>query len=329
MKFNLLIAVGTVAIAASTAVSAQEYKWDMPNTFGRTSSDGVADVLFGELVKEKTGGRIEITHHFDGSLGYRGADILSVVEDGAAPIARHATSYYGGSDPVFLVSTLPFLIKKPADVQTMHEVSLPYIKDAFLAFNQVVVSAGLFPPSGLWSREPITTLADLQGVKLRAFDLNSLETFSASGAAAINMNWGDVIPGLSTGVIDAVVTSADLGASSGLNDYTPNFLEINWAVPMSYVTVNKDVWDALPADLQAAVMEAGEETTARTIARLQTQVADNYTTLRDRGATVSETPGDDLMASLRASADPVIQRWRTASGDRAKVLDEYLAASGN
>jgi TRAP-type C4-dicarboxylate transport system substrate-binding protein len=323
-----VLSVAAAAFAVALPAAAQEYRWDMPNSFGRSSSDGVADLVFAELVRERTNGRIEIVNHFDGSLGFRGADILDAVADGAVPIARHATSWYGGSDPLFLLSTLPFLTATPEDVQTMHEISWPYIEQAFANFDQVVISAGLFPPSGVWSRSPIGSVADLQGLRLRAFDLNSLETFTAAGAAAVNMNWGDVIPSLSTGVIDAVVTSADLGNASGLHDYTPNFVEINWAIPLSYITVNRAVWDALPADLQTSLREAGDETTRRTFERLQTQVAQNYVDMRARGVTVTEDAPEDLMVRLRASADPVIARWREAAGERASALDAYLAATG-
>lgn len=323
-----VFSVAALACAVALPAAAQEYRWDMPNSFGQSSSDGVADVVFAELLQEASDGRIEIVHHFDGALGFRGADILDAVADGAVPIARHATPFYGGQDPMFLLSTLPFLTSTPEDVQTMHEISLPYIEETFARFDQVVISAGLFPPSGIWSRDAIYTLDDLQGLRLRAFDLNSLETFSGAGAAAVNLNWGDVFPGLSTGLIDAVVTSADLGNASGIESYTPNFLEINWAVPLSYVTVNRDVWDGLPEDLQAALLEAGEEATRRTFARLETQVAENYAEMREKGVNIIETPDEALMEALRAAAEPVIASWREAAGDRASALDAYLAAVG-
>ena len=317
-----------VSGAISTGAPAQEaeFVWDMPNAFGAKSSDGVADLVFAELVAEKTDGRIKIVHHFDGSLGYRGVDHLTAVQDGAVPLARHPMSYYGGNDPMFLLSTLPFLTRAPEDAEVMRQVSAPYVEDAFAKFNQVVVSWGLFPPSGIWSETPVASLDDLKGLKIRAFDLNSLETFTGAGAAAVNMNWGDVLPALSTGAIDGVVTSADLGIASSINEYLPSFTEINWAVPLSTVTINKDVWDGLPADLQAAVLEAGEEATRRTFDRLPTQVAANYEEMRAKGVTVVEEPADDLLEGLRTAAEPVIQRWRESAGERAKVLDEYNAA---
>lgn len=313
------------AVAITATAQAQEFSWDMPNVFSRSSSDGAADVTFGELLAEKSGGRIKIAHHFDGSLGYKGVDHLEAVQDGGVPIARHALSYYGGYDATFLLSTLPFLIQNTADLTTLYEAYKPMLEAKLGAYNQVLVSAGIFPPSGIWSREPIDTLAKLQGLKIRAFDLSSLETFTGAGAAAINMNWGDVMPALSTRAIDAVVTSADLGVNSGLNDYLPNFTEINWAIPISVITINKDIWDKLPEDLQKTVMEVGEETTNRTFARLDTQVAKNYEDMRAKGVNVIEKPNPDLRAKLEEAAQPFIESWRAKVGDDAKVLDDYLA----
>ncbi|RAH97791.1 C4-dicarboxylate ABC transporter substrate-binding protein [Acuticoccus sediminis] len=326
LKTAALVGLAVATLAAPA--SAQEYSWDMPNTFGRNSSDGVADVVFGELVTEKTDGAVKITHHFDGSLGYRGVDHLTAVQDGAVQLARHPMSYYGGYDPIFLLSTLPFLIQTDSDVTTMHEIIAPYVDMAFEDYNQVVVSYGLFPPSGIWSKKPINSLDDLKGLKIRAFDLNSLQTFTGAGAAAVNMNWGDVLPALSTGAIDAVVTSADLGFASGIYEYLPNFTEINWAVPLSTIAINKDVWDSLPEEIQAEVMDAGAETTKRTFDRLTTQVADNYAGMRQAGVTVAEDAPEDVMAALREAAQPVLDDWRTRAGDNAKALDEYLAAVG-
>lgn len=317
-----------ICLAATTQLSfAQqaEFTWDMPNVFSRTSSDGVADEVFAKLVAEKTGGRVKIVHHFDGSLGYKGVDHLEAVQDGGVPIARHAMSYYGGYDQNFLLSTLPFLTQNVADLTLLYETYKPSLEKTFEGYNQVLVSAGIFPPSGIWSRKPVEKLADLQGLKIRAFDLSSLETFTGAGAAAVNMNWGDVMPALSTGAIDAVVTSADLGINSGINDYLPNFTQINWAIPISAVTINKDVWDKVPADLQKAILEAGEETTRQTFARLETQVAKNYEDMRAKNVNVIENPNPDLRAKLEESAQPFIQTWRGKVGDGAKVLDDYLA----
>jgi len=322
----LLSGLAAVLLAVPGAARAAEYTWDMPDIFSAKSSDGVADQLFGKLVAEKTGGRIEIVHHFDGSLGYSGVDQLDAVRDGAVPLARQSMSYLSGYDPLFQLSSLPFLMKNKQDVETLYRIARPAFETLLLKYDQVLVSVGLFPPSGLWSRTPVTSIADLQNLKLRVFDINSLETFKRAGAAAINMGWTDVLPALSTKAIDGVLTSADLGFSSSIQDFLPAFTEVNWTIPLSVVAINKDVWDGLPDDLKQAVREAGDETTQKTIDRLVTQVQHNYEGMRAAGVTITEHIDPAFREKLVEAAQPTIEAWKEKVGPEGrKILAEYLA----
>ena len=316
-------------LALAGPAMAAEYRWDMPNAFSAASSDGVADQIFTQLVEEKTNGRVDITNHFDGSLGYKGVDHLDAVRDGAVPIARQPMPFFGGYDPFFLLSTLPFLMQNQEEVEMLWEIVRPQYEALFLEHNQVMVSMSLFPPSGLWTREPILSEDELEGYKLRVYDLNGLETFSRAGAAAVNIGWTDVMPALSTGAIDGVLTSADLGNASNLQEFLPVFTEINWAIPLGAATINKDVWDALPDDIKAAIREAGEETTRRVIARLATQVEENYEEMEARGVQiVTEVPAE-FSQHLWDAAQPTIEAWREkASPEEVALLDQYLAKVG-
>jgi TRAP-type C4-dicarboxylate transport system substrate-binding protein len=325
--FGLATVLGPGATPA--AAQSADYRWDMPNAFSSTSSDGVADRLFKDLVEQKTDGRIAITNHFDASLGYKALDHLDAVRDGAVPVARQAMVYLGGYDPLFLLSTLPFLMQDKEEVDALYEIVKPHYEALFLEHNQVLVSIGLFPPSGMWSREPIRSEEELDGFKLRVYDLNGLETFKRAGAAAVNIGWSDVLPALSTGAIDGVLTSADLGISSNIQEFLPVFTEINWAIPFSAVTINKQEWDALPDDLKQAVMEAGEETTRRTFERLPTQVQQNYEEMRAKDVQIITEVPEPFFDHLWASAQPTIENWREKSGAEGnEILDAYLERVG-
>ena len=318
-----------LGLAMASPVLAAEYRWDMPNAFSASSSDGVADQIFTELVEEKTGGRVDITNHFDGSLGYKGVDHLDAVRDGAVPIARQPMPFFGGYDPFFLLSTLPFLMQNQEELEILWEIVRPQYEELFLEHNQVMVSMSLFPPSGLWTREPILSKEELKGYKLRVYDLNGLKTFERAGAAAVNIGWTDVMPALSTGAIDGVLTSADLGNASNLQEFLPVFTEINWAIPIGAATINKDVWDALPDDIKAAIREAGEETTRRVIARLATQVEENYEEMQARGVRIVTDVPAEFSQHLWDAAQPTIEDWREkASPEEVALLDQYLAKVG-
>lgn len=318
-------------VAVADDVKAQsEYTWDLPETFAPTSIHGLADQMFADLVAEKTDGRIDVVPHFEGALGYRGVDHLDAVSEGSVPTARLSLSYFGGFDPIFRISTLPFVTQSPAELEALWGVYQAPLEE-FLKeeYNQIAVSAGAFPPSGIWTREPLESLEDLKGLKVRTFDVNSTRTFTRAGAAAVDMGFGEVLPALSTGAIDGVVTSADAGHSAGLGEFLPYFHEINWNFPISPITINEDVWSDLPEDLREAVRDAGSETTAWGFERLSGLTQENYAEMREEGITVITDPPEEILDAIQEAGDTVIQSWREDAGDAAKILDEYQQAVSN
>ena len=68
MRTSAALALGAALAIPGTAL-AQTIKWDMAEAFTATSLAGQASGDFARLVKEKSGGRIEVTVHYNGSLG--------------------------------------------------------------------------------------------------------------------------------------------------------------------------------------------------------------------------------------------------------------------
>ncbi len=58
----------------SALLSAADMTWDMPNEYPATSVGGEGDIYFGERLRETSKGKIEIPHHFGGSLGFKSKD---------------------------------------------------------------------------------------------------------------------------------------------------------------------------------------------------------------------------------------------------------------
>lgn len=63
-----------LSLALSVGSLAQEVAWDMPNEYGESSITGEADKIFAERLEKNSNGRIKITNHFGGSLGYKSKD---------------------------------------------------------------------------------------------------------------------------------------------------------------------------------------------------------------------------------------------------------------
>lgn len=166
------IVLQTVAVAATVAFTApahSQIKWDMPNEYSSTSIHGEGDIHFAAKLKELSGGKIEIVHHFGGALGYKSRDQLDAVGDGAVPIANTFIAPLGGIETLFLLSSLPFVAVSHDEARELYEAARPHYDAVFAKYDQKLLYSSPWPPSGLWGKRPLGSMDTLQSLKLRTW----------------------------------------------------------------------------------------------------------------------------------------------------------------
>lgn len=248
--FHLKASLGTASFAMA------EQTWDLANAYGATSIHAEGDMIFAKELEKLSKGEIKITVHPGGSLGYKSADHFDAVSDGAVEIADTPAGFMGGVDPLALLSSVPFLVQTVEDAKALMDVAFDDYEKFFEANGQKLLYASPWPASGIWSKKPVKEMANLKDLKIRTYDPGGTNTFKAIGAAPIQLAWGDVVPQLATGGISSVLTSAEGVVSQRFVEHTPYFTEINYALPLNFVHMNKAVFDALSPDLKAAVEQA-------------------------------------------------------------------------
>src|SRR5437667_5884722 len=125
------------------------------------------------------------------------------------------------------------------------------------------------------NKHPITTPADLKGLKMRVQQGRVFaDTVNGLGANAVPMPFGEVIPAVQQGVIDG----ADLPI---VNINALKIYEISKYVSMTYhnygptlLVMNLDVWKSLPPDQQKLIMDVGME--AQKKSREATEGGDHF-----------------------------------------------------
>jgi len=306
------------------ATVAQEIAWDMPNEYGETSVTGEADKLFAERLAANSGGRIVITNHFGGSLGYKSKDHWAAVEDQAVPVASTYTGVFTGFDPIFLMNNLPFMATNPVQSKALIDAARPYYAEAFAKGNQLLLLTEPWSPVGIWSKRPIYSAADMQGLKIRTYDKNGTVTLKELGASAIQMSWADVVPALSTNTIEAVLTSEEGGLSAKFQEYLDHFHYLNFTMGTNMVHINKDVFDALPEDLQQIVLDTAANVEAELWAKSQDRIDLNVQRLADANVTAIRDVPESFIDELKTAAQVAIDEWRTLIGEER--AGEILAA---
>ena len=334
MKYlwTLKSAVALSAIALAVPAASEAVKWDMADEYGENALTGQASKFCLEEIGRASGGTLDITYQGGGVLGYKSADHFDAVQDGAVQSAVTLLTQLGGIDPLFNLSSLPFIANTAEQVYDLWQIARPEYAKIFEDNNMIMLWAMPNPPSGIHAKMPITSPEAVQGLRIRTYDVNGTETLIAAGASPLQIAWSDLVPQLSTGGIDAVLTSADGGKQLAIWDYVSDFTELNYAMALFAAHVNKDEFDSLPEEAQAALMDTIDTCDAFNWQLMKDAVEISYTAMRENGMNV--TLDDDVPQSvfdlLGDAGNLVKAAWIEETGERAtRILEEFEASRAN
>ena len=318
MYLKTLAMTALVGLAAGGALA--ETKLDMTNEYEPNSIHGEGDQFFADKVAELSGNEVVITLHLGGALGFKSKDNLDAVADGVVPIADTLSGVLAGSDPIFLLSSLPFMAANAEEARELYLAAKPAY-DAFFEDNgQILLYASPWPPSGLWAQKAVDTPDALHGLKMRTYDANGTRTLIEAGAAPIQLSWADVVPQLATGGIESVLTSAEGGVNAKFWEHLSHFTEINYALPLNFVHMNRYAFDDLDEAGQTAILEAAAATDARNWEALGARVEGNYASLSENGVQIVKEISPELQQHLAKAANAVIADWRERTGEKGEAI---------
>ncbi len=322
-------AVWTITSLSAVAIlgavnTAHAIKMNLGNPNPATSLSGETDQMFTDLVRKKTNGTVDITPHFGGALGYKGRDQYTAAEDGAIAFASTPFDKIVGFAPIYALQSLPFLTPTVAETKAMFDVAKPYYDKAFSGANQTLLYGAPWTPQGIWAKKRIRSVADLKGLKMRAYDVTGLKTFIAAGAAPVQLSWTDVVPALSTNTIEAVLTSDESGVNGKFWEYGVKYFNfLGYSMGISAVTMNRDRYKSLSADQQKAIRDAAAESEAWAWEKAKTRVAKNKAImLKNKAEYITDVPAQ-VIDHLKKAGAPLLDEWKEKMGPEA---DEILAA---
>ena len=326
----MLDRVGKAVIAAAlivfTTPVAAQVTLDLINEYPATSLPGEADTFFAEAVRRKTNGKVVIRPIADAKSGLRSRDQLKAVSEGRFAMANSVGGTLGEESPVFLLSSLPFVTPSVQDARVLYDAAKPLYERLFAERKQKLLYVVPWPPSGIWSAEPVNSIAALKALKIRTYDETGTNVFAHVVASASLVSFSELTPKLEKGEINAVLSSGDGGAGRQLWKYLRNFSDVNYAAPLSFASIALAAWTNLDEPGRAAIEEAAGETSERQWMALADRLKENFARMRANGVVIDEHPPADVMSALRAAADAVVDVWSKRVDPKARqVLEQYRA----
>lgn len=316
-------AIGVMLVASTSAI-AQTIKWDMSESFPPTSLSGQAAGDFARLVKEKSGGKIEINVHYSGSLGLGEKDILTAVEQGVVPLSSTILDKVLTTMPLASVQFIPFMAGSMKDGRAIWYAERPFVETHLGKLNQVLLFESFGLPVGVWSKKPVADVASLKTLKLRTNNPNTTKTFQNAGATPTFLAWGDVPAALSTGVIDSVVTSCESGVSARFYEQMKYYTRLDIEIGVFMVHMHKPTLDKLTPELRRAVLDAAAEARTAALIRTTARIDENTKTMKANGVTVVDKLQPEFRAQLVKAGSFLMDDWKKKVGpDADKILVSF------
>ena len=254
MKLFRNIFLALVALVFSASLANAGEKWDMALAYGASNFHSANATEFAKNVTDKSGGKLTIVTHPGGSL-FKGGEIFRAVRTGQAPIGERFMSALGKEDPLLEVDSQPFLATNYGAAMRLYKASKPEIVKGLDSKGLVFLYAVPWPAQGLYSKKEINSVADLKGLKFRAYNTATIRIAELTGMAPTKIEAAEISQAFSTGAVESMITSPTTGKNKKIwENGVGYFYDIAAWFPKNMVIVNKDAWNKLDEATQKLIM---------------------------------------------------------------------------
>jgi TRAP-type C4-dicarboxylate transport system substrate-binding protein len=317
------VRVTAFAVASVIAGSVQaQTQWDMPTPYPDANFHTQNIVKFAQDVKQKSGGKLEIKIHSNGSL-FKHPEIKNAVRGGQVPIGEFLLSRLSNENAIFEADSVPFLASSYEQAAKLWKASRKPIEKALDKEGLIVLYSVPWPPQGFYAKKPLNSVADLKGVKFRAYNSATETLAKLAGAVPTQVEAPDIAQAFSTGRVEAMVTSPSTGANSKAWDFVKNYYDVQGWMPKNVVVINKRTFRGLDKTLQKAVLDAAKAAEPRGWTMSKKETKEKTDLLAKNGMTVHKPP-KQLMTDLKKIGTQMTDSWvKKAGADGSAVIKTY------
>jgi len=317
------VAVGAVVAGTSVGAEAQEVRWRLQSAWPDTLVQyGTGGKRLVDTIERLSGGDMELRFHAPNAL-VPTLQIFEAVSKGSVDAGWGASAFWAGQ-----IKAAPFFSAVPFGPNPTELLSWIYYGGGKEVYEEMYAKRGVkgifcgvtAPEASGWFSEEITSLDQLQGLKMRAagFAAAVLEKYGVSAQLTAP---GDLYTALERGTIDAAELSmpaVDLNLK--LYEVADHYYFPGWHQPSTLLEliVNMETWEGL-TDQQQAIVEAA---CAHNIVQMQAEgdalQQPALDEMVEKGVQIHTWP-DDVLDQLR-------ETWQEVAAELASEDPEFKAA---
>ena len=317
----LAFALGASTAAVCLPASAQT-KWDLPTAYPASNFHTENINQFVADVDRATGGKLKIQVHPNASL-FKAPEIKRAVQGGQAQAGEILLVNFENEDPLYGVDGIPFLASSYAESLKLYKASKKAVDDKLAKQGMKLLYTVPWPPQGIYSKKPLASVADMKGLKWRAYSPATSKIAELVGAQPVTVQAAEVSQALATGVMDSYMSSGATGFDSKTYEHIKNWYDTQAWLPKNAVIVNLKAFEALDKPTQAALLKAAAEAETRGWKLSEEKNGWYVDQLREKGMQIHK-PSDQLTAELRRVGNFMLAEWQRKAGDDGKkIIENY------
>ena len=315
-------AVVTLALGLAWGAASAQTKWDLPTAYPASNFHTENIVAFAADVDKATGGKLKIQVHANASL-FKAPEIKRAVQGGQAQLGEMLWVNYENEDALFGIDGVPFLATSYGEAMKLWRASRKTLEAHLAKQGLRVLFSVPWPPQGIYSKRAINSVADMKGLKWRAYSPATARIAELVGAQPITIQAAEVTQALATGAIDSMMTSGATGYDTKVYETVKNFYDTQAWLPKNVVIVNQKAFGALDKSAQSAVLKAAAAAETRGWKTSEEKTNWYLDQLRKNGMNVA-APSPTLKADMRKIGDAMLADWLKKTGGEGKaVVDAY------
>jgi TRAP-type C4-dicarboxylate transport system substrate-binding protein len=296
--------------------------------------------LLRDGLKAATNGRVEITLSSWPERNVNGPEVLRLVRSGQVDIAAGPLTTVSGDVPMLDGVDLAGLNPSIKQARKVADAMMPVANKELEKLGIKLVATYPFSGQMLFCRKPITSLADLKGLKVRINGPSSGDLVKALGGQPVSLAFGEVYTALERGTVDCGITGSGSGNGVKWPEVTTHLytLSLSWSTAGYFV--NLAWWNKLEPSIRAefektfaaienAQWKLGEDATEDGVA-CNVGRADGCSgklaTLVKKPMTEVKAQSNEAGLIQTSLAETVLPAWVKRCGDRCGVVYNEVIA---
>ena len=310
-----LLSLGCTLTAAFTLMAPgamAQTKWNLPAAYASSNFHTENLVEFAKDVERLSGGKLQITVHPNASL-FKAPEIKRAVATGQAQIGEVLLSIHENENALFGIDVVPFLATSFADSKKLWNAVKPDISKALDAQGLQVLFAVPWPPQGIYAKKDLNSVADMKGLKWRAYNVGTARIADIVGAQPLTIQAAELPQALATGVVDSFMSSGATGYDSKVWESLSHFYDTQAWLPNNVTFVNKAAFAALDKPTQDAVLKAAADAEERGRKISEEKTNWYFKELQAKGMKV-QPPSASFKAELAKVGETLTADWAKKAG---------------